>query len=576
MTGERNKGVATVKRIGFLLVPSVVVWGVLGIIFWAAPAIAGLPNSMTNADYSGTPPFIASVVTPNVLIMLDNSGSMGYRAVCDNTTNGFFTVTSINKGGTGRTATVTYGFPHMLLAGSSITVSGVTGAANAPYNGTFTIASVPTPTTFTYTMSSAPTNSPAPGNPQIVDSLGNPPPGVYGQCPTATALYPAGTPAGAPFLETVTFTGQFDSLSCYTYDPTNTRFDVSSTKATISAPCGAATEWDGNYLNWGTFRRQDALKKALVGGQCAVARAADGSCPASGSPAKITMKGIDFFPGVGFCCANEATNDTPICLAPCASPAGTVYRRVPDALQSLVMTAQPTSTGLVLHLMAITGMAPGGFCVGGNKAPGPTLSAAACNVAPSAGVASSPTTPANGEFMIHVSVATEPTGVVQDLGDKARFGLIEFRAFGAGSGGKVLVPIGSTQGIPYDSTTVTTYTSNKSAMLALIGLTAPATATPLSETLYTGIKYIAQLPQPFGTASYLYPCAFSGCGPTFQASQAAGGLGTTESNLLAAGDTCPSVTPAYISGACARDPYFFGTNPAWVSSPNPKQVACCN
>ncbi|PYX53076.1 MAG: hypothetical protein DMG73_21205, partial [Acidobacteria bacterium] len=559
------------KRLGFLRVPSVVVWGVLGIIFWAAPAIAGLPNTMTNADYSGTPPFIASVATPNVLIMLDNSGSMGYRAVCDNTTNGFFTVTSITMGGSGnKTATVTYGFPHLLLAGSSITVSGVTGASNAPYNGTFTIASVPTPTTFTYTMSSAPSGSPAPGNPQVVDSLGNPAPGVYGQCPTATALYPAGTPKGAPFLETVTFAGIFDSLSCYTYDTTNTRFDVSSTKATISAPCGAATEWDGNYLNWGTFRRQDALKKALIGGQCAVARAADGSCPASGSPAKITMKGTDG--SLSACCDNESTNDTPICTAACGS--GTAYRRVPDALQTLVTTQQPGATGVVLHLMATTGMTSGGFCVGGNKGPGPTTSDAACNIAPSAGVVSSPTTPANGEFIIHVSVATEPTGVVQDLGDKARFGLIEFRVFGAGNGGKVLVPIGSTQGTPYDSTTLTTYTSNKSAMIGAIALTSAATSTPLSETLYTGLKYIAQLPQPFGIASYLYPCAFSGCGPAFQASQTAGGLGTTESNLLAAGDTCPTGL-GYVSGACARDPYFFGTNPAWVSSPNPKQVPCC-
>src|SRR5437879_1664519 len=233
------------KRLGFLLIPSFVVLVAIGLVFWSDSATA----VVSNADYSGMPPFISTIVTPNVLIMLDNSGSMGYRAVCDNTTNGFFTVTSINKGGTGRTATVTYGFPHMLLAGSSITVSGVTGAANAPYNGTFTIASVPTPTTFTYTMSSVPTNNPAPGNPQIVDSLGNPPPGVYGQCPTATALYPAGTPAGAPFVETVTFNGQFDSLSCYTYDTTNVRFDVSSTKATINSPCGAATEWDGNYLN---------------------------------------------------------------------------------------------------------------------------------------------------------------------------------------------------------------------------------------------------------------------------------------------------------------------------------------
>src|SRR3989442_6288166 len=111
-------------------------------------------------------------------------------------------------------------------------------------------------------------------------------------------------------------------------------------------------------------------------------------------------------------------------------------------------------------------------------------------------------------------------------------------------------------------------------MFGAIELTPAAPATPLSETLYTGIKSIAQLPQPFGATSYLYPCAFSGCGPAFQASQTAGGLGTTESNLLAAGDTCPTGL-GYISGACARDPYLFGTNPAWGSSPNPKQVPCC-
>src|SRR5256885_15937588 len=118
------------KRIGFLLVPTLVVLGVIGIIFWAAPTSAGLPNSMTNADYSGTPPFISTVVTPNVLLMLDNSGSMAYRAVCDNTTNDFFTVTSITKGGVGnKTATVTYP-NHGYTVLTTIQVTGVTGASN--------------------------------------------------------------------------------------------------------------------------------------------------------------------------------------------------------------------------------------------------------------------------------------------------------------------------------------------------------------------------------------------------------------------------------------------------------------
>src|SRR5438270_500993 len=81
-------------------------------------SIAGLPNSMKNAASSPAPLFISTVVTPHVLAILHTSGSRGYRAVCDNTTHDFFPLTSITKVGT--TATVPYGFPHMLLAGSSI------------------------------------------------------------------------------------------------------------------------------------------------------------------------------------------------------------------------------------------------------------------------------------------------------------------------------------------------------------------------------------------------------------------------------------------------------------------------
>src|SRR5437879_5164948 len=544
------------KRLGFLLIPSFVVLVAIGLVFWSDSATA----VVSNADYSGMPPFISTIVTPNVLIMLDNSGSMGYRAVCDNTTNQFFALTSIRKGGSGNlTATVTYASQHGFTAAdvgvTQITISGVTTtiASNANYNGTFTIASVPSATTLTYQMAAQPGTTPAPGNPQLVIAgppgnprVGLPAPNVYGQCPTSTALYPAGTPDGAPFRETVTFSGNFDLLSCYTHDSTNTRFDPSSTKAAISSACGA-TEWDGNFLNWATFRRQDALKKALIGGQCVVARAADGTCPASGSPAKITIKGADG--ALSFCCANEAT--APIALG--AGP-NRANGRVPTAIQTLVSAAAGSPTSLVLHLMASTAMTSGGFCVGASNVAEPSSGATACGIV---GAATPPTT---GEFMIQVSAATEPTGVIQDLGDKARFGLIEFR--NSGDGGKVLVPIGSTQGIPYNSTTITTYTSNKAAMLGQIQSTFAATGTPLSETLYTGLRYIAQLPQPFGTASYLYPCAYSGCGPAFQGSQTAGGLGTTESNLLAAGDTCPTGL-GYISGACARAPYLFGTNPAW-------------
>nr|MBI3612915.1 hypothetical protein [Nitrospirota bacterium] len=580
------------KRLGFLLAGMLgtllMVWTV-GVVSQTGPAWAASgPNNAVNADYSGVPPFVAAVVTPNVLIMLDNSGSMGYRAYCDGTTNDFFTISSITRVGT--TATVTYAKGHGWsgVAGSAtmpltVTVSGVTTstASNAFYNGTFTPVFVST-TKIKYTMTGTPGSTPAPGNPQLViasgppttplQAIGDPAPAVYSQCPTATAVYGASAAGndGAPFIETVTFGGLFDSLSCYTYSVSNTRFDVTSAKATISAACGA-TEWDGNLLNWATFRRQDALKKALMGGECFVTRLADGTCPPTGSPAKITLKGASG--ALSTCCDNSSTADVP-------RGVGTKHAngRVPTAVQARVALLTGTPNSVVFHLMATTAMTSGGFCVGGEKAAAPTTSTTTCGVfagSPTSAVPSPATADwaANGEFMVRLSVATEPTGVIQDLGDKARFGLLEFRA--SGDGGKVLVPIGSFQATDYSATTVTNFTTNKSAMIGAIEGTRAATSTPLAETLYTGIKYVGQLTQPFAaTTSYLYPCAFSSCGPSFGAAQTAGGLGTTESNLLAGGDACPTGL-GYITGACARDPYFFGTNPAWVSPGSPKQVPCC-
>ncbi|HEY3197367.1 MAG TPA: hypothetical protein VGJ57_05100 [Nitrospirales bacterium] len=447
------------KRTLVFLLPSFIVMPVLGLII----GVASIQAANTNADYSGVSPFVASAVTPNVLMMLDNSGSMGYRAVCDGTPN-----------------------------------------ATVPYNA----------------------------------------------CPTSSQIYPIGTAAGAPFIATVTFSGLFDSMKCYQYDQANSRFASTTAKGAMNTLCAAA-DWDGNFLNWSTFRRHDALKQALIGSQCASARLADASCPPSGAPAGITIKGEDG--GLGACCANEATMSVVKGVG-----ANAANGRVPTAIQALV-----TSASFVLHLRGTGTLPSGGFCVGRSDIAMPATGAANC------GIASSPTTPANGEFMIHLVVAIEPTGVIQQLGDKARFGLLEFRS--AGEGGKVLVAIGSNQATPYDLTTVTTYASNKSAMVAGVEQSLPATGTPLAETLYTGLRYIAQLPQPYA-ATYLYPCAFAACGPSFQAAQTAGGLGVTETPSLAVGETCPA---GYITKACGRDPYFFGSSPApgWASAS--KVVPCC-
>lgn len=62
----------------------------------------------------------------------------------------------------GFTATVTTRYAHNLAPGAVIKVS---GADQASYNGTFVVATVPSPTTFTYTMFSVPATTPAQGFP---------------------------------------------------------------------------------------------------------------------------------------------------------------------------------------------------------------------------------------------------------------------------------------------------------------------------------------------------------------------------------------------------------------------------
>ena len=67
----------------------------------------------------------------------------------------------------GTTVTVSAKYPHALLPGAYVTVSGCNETA---YNGTFVVVSSPTPLTFTYTALTTPSASPATGNPVISPS----------------------------------------------------------------------------------------------------------------------------------------------------------------------------------------------------------------------------------------------------------------------------------------------------------------------------------------------------------------------------------------------------------------------
>ncbi len=451
------------KRVRFLLVPTLLVVGTIGIVFWSGQSDV---HAQSMADYSSTPPFVSSMATSNVLIILDNSGSMGRRADC------------------------------------------VVGAG-----------------------------------------------GDFSTCPT--------------FDETVTYGGMFDPLTCYTYNTTDTRFDADATagvnpKAAVSTACPGA-DWDGNFLNWVTLRRLDMAKIALIGGSCAVARAADGTCPASGTTPKITLKGQTK------AIVSGSTISTP--AVPTGSGANKANGRVPTSVQTL--GASPAS--LFFHLPGETSTLVGSFCVDNDNLPPPMdPSGCALNTTnQSDPQVTSSTADSDGfteqTFVIRVSVDSQPQGVIQGTGGKVRFGLMEFKGESSpDDGGKVLVPIGSPQSVALTSTTVTTYANNTLSMVNAIEATYNGGNTPMAETLYDAARYVAQVNSAYWPSEYVYPLAFS---PAKNPSQSGtGAMGSVEVSALSTGENCPS---GYIAGACGRDPYFFGSAPSLGWASPSALVACC-
>ncbi|MBS0181826.1 MAG: hypothetical protein JSS39_05440 [Nitrospira sp.] len=423
-------------------------YGLLALVMLLLPPSAW---TQTNADYTAVPPFVSSVATPNVLIILDNSGSMGRRANC--------------------------------------------------------------------TLSSGLSS------------------GGYDACPT--------------FDETFRYGGLFDPMQCYLYDPADTRFEpVSGKKASINAKCGS-TEWDGNLLNWVTLRRLDMAKIALIGGVCAVSRNATGNCPPTGNPSMVTIKGHDLK-------AEPSGSQISTSRLPVGSGVNQSDGRVPDSIET-------GTTGIRFHLFGTNGGAPGplmGWFCTDNDATLPSASASACNAGDSDGYAEQ-------GFKIAVALPSEPQGVIQNTGNRVRFGLMEYKG---DDGGQVMVPIGSFQYRKLNVASVTTFSNNTTAMIKAIEDTFNEGNTPMAETFYEATRYIGQVNSSLFTSSYVYPIAFSpGVG---LGSAGAGGMGAGEVKDLTGTETCPSGS-GYITDACGRDPFFFGSAhvPAWASPS--AQVPCC-
>jgi len=335
------------------------------------------------------------------------------------------------------------------------------------------------------------------------------------------------------FTNTTSYSGYFDPLTCYTYDTTDTRFESSATKATLATAC-TTTQWDGNFLNWATFRRFDALKKSMIGGDCFVARAADGTCQTNGTPALKTVR------------AQASGINTEMVSFTYSGGAGanTYVGRMPSADYS--------GTPGTLYI----GTDAAYFCVDNDNSFNSN-----CGDGYS-----------QRRYELKIGYSVEPTGVIQQIGAQARFGLFEFKP--AGDGARMLVGVGSRQSIDFGGGTVETFNTNMAAMVDAVQESFPSTWTPLSESIYETVRYVAQINSTYIPASYVFPIAFSGGisnGVAF-AANGVGSIGPSEITVLTGTEACPA---GYIANACGRDPYFFGSNhtPPWASTST--QVTCC-
>lgn len=220
------------------------------------------------------------------------------------------------------------------------------------------------------------------------------------------------------------------------YVYTGTRFEESGNKGQRAK---TVSEWDGNFLNWLTMRRIDIAKKALVGGRC-VSRSG-GNFDLLGEQADGTGRGYQKQ-------VANAGNYTPY-------------------------------SGTRCFRFAYGASTPSSFTVGSVSS--------AC---PCAGT---------DTYYVRVYRATEPTGVVQDVVDKVRIGLM-FYNFEQGS--RVACEIAD---------------NNMNSIVATAEAERPSTWTPLAETLYTAAGYFAQ----DSTTGATGPRYFSANGQSYRVAPAA-------------------------------------------------------
>lgn len=69
------------------------------------------------------------------------------------------------------------------------------------------------------------------------------------------------------YKHTIDYYGYFDPYKCYSYDTTNNWFSPVARPSYTTKPSDCAGNWSGNFLNWVSMSRIDAVRKLLYGGK---------------------------------------------------------------------------------------------------------------------------------------------------------------------------------------------------------------------------------------------------------------------------------------------------------------------
>ncbi|HSL02907.1 MAG TPA: hypothetical protein VK901_05145, partial [Nitrospiraceae bacterium] len=182
------------------------------------------------------------------------------------------------------------------------------------------------------------------------------------------------------FTAATKYTGYFDEKTCYTYNSTDNRFEEAATKAAYGDTCSGGNKYDGNLLNYITFRRFDAVKKAMIGGDCytpsGAVRDANGLCNPYGTPSKKTVKSQTKFSGSG---THHITPGLPRTDSSCSTTSNTSYcGRLPSTVALGGNGSYPNN--IYFHLRGGTDGAQGSFCVA-HSSTALSNSSTDCNVA---------------------------------------------------------------------------------------------------------------------------------------------------------------------------------------------------